>query len=105
MKKKKVKQVKKQIVELKKSLGTPTNAEIKELEKELSVLEDKDTSYGSPKQPINVNMELILTTGNFAVFKNANGILYQMYIGLDVEEIGTGELVLKKIKCGGLNGR
>ena len=67
--------------------------EIRDLEIELLQLEDRATSYGCPKPNYNVGMELVLSIGNFAVFKNTDGILYQIGINPEIEE-----LVLKKIK-------
>ncbi len=80
--------------EVKKVEGEITNAEIKELEQELKVLDRKDTTYGCPKPPsANRGMELLFYVGSFAVFKNINGVLYQIGLSLELDE-----LVLKKIR-------
>ena len=72
----------------------PTDTEIVGLEKDLKKLEKKDSSYGSPQPPPeNRGMELVITVGNNAVFKNTNGTLYQIGLNPEIEE-----LVLKKIK-------
>lgn len=69
-----------------------TDKEIKDLEKELKKLPDRDI----PQPDYNKGMELILSAGNLSVFRNDEGVLYQMDISLETVE--EGRVVLKKIK-------
>ena len=89
MKKETKKQMKKRI-EIESGVS---DKEIADLEKELKKLSYKDVC---PKPDHNKGMELMLSAGNLIVFRNAEGVLYQMDISLETVE--EGQVVLKKIK-------